>query len=194
MAEPTGDELRPTARQQLQNAFDHVTELVDRMPADAWDKQSPCEGWTVRDVLNHLTAEHLWAPRLLAGETIEQIGSDYDGDVLGDDPIAAWDTAQMRSRQAWSNVDDDTPVELSFGRATADQYAEQMLLDLTVHAWDLAHGAGVPEGPPVADTVLHVLRYARSHDLAGQAPFGPEVRTDSDDPQDQLVAYLGRQP
>jgi len=194
MADITGDELRSSAREQMQNAFDHFKELVDRVPADVWGNATPCQDWDVRALLNHMTAEHLWAPRLLAGESIEQVGGDYDGDVLGDDPIAAWDTAQMKSRESWAAATDDTPVELSSGRTSAEEYAEQMLLDLTVHAWDLARGAGIAEGPVVADTVMHVLHYVRESGLVGHAPFGPEVSTDSDNPQVQLVALLGRRP
>ncbi len=41
---------------------------------------------------------------------------------------------------------------------------------------------------------MHVLNYAHEHDIAGKTPFGVQVRTDSDNPQDQLVALLGRRP
>ncbi len=194
MADITGDELRPSAREQMQNALDHFKNVVDRIPADAWDNATPCAEWDVRDLLNHMTSEHLWAPRLLAGKSVEEVGDTYDGDVLGEDPIAAWDTAQMKSREAWAAATGDAMVQLSVGTTTVEEYAEQMLLDLTVHAWDLARGAGIEEGPLVSDTVVHVLRYARERDLAGAEVFGPEVSTDSDDPLEQLVALLGRQP
>jgi len=183
-----------SAHEHLQHAFDHFTELVHRVPDDAWSNASPCADWTVRNLVNHMTAEHLWAPRLLAGETMAQVGDAYDGNVLGDDPAAAWDSAATASREAWADTDDQTPVDLSFGSTPAGEYAEQMLLDLTVHAWDLARGADIDEGRPVAPAVLHVLDYVREQDLAGKGPFGPAVRTDSDDPLKQLVALLGRQP
>lgn len=165
------------------------------MPADAWDHASPCEGWTVRDVVAHMTSEHLWAPRLLAGETIEAVGDDYDGDVLGDDPVAAWDRAASGSREAWAGADDATTVHLSSGDTPAGEYAEQVLLDLTVHAWDLGVGAGLDvDAGVVTQAVLHVLGHVRSSGVVGRSPFGPEVATSSDDPQEQLVALLGRTP
>ncbi len=191
----TSDESETPAREQLQRAFNRFSELVHRVPAGAWDDASPCEGWSVRDVLAHMTSEHLWAPRLLAGETTDQVGDDYDGDVLGEDPVAAWDSAASGSREAWANAEDATTVHLSFGDTPAGEYAEQMLLDLTVHAWDIGTGAGldVTEGV-VPEAVLHVLRYARGSGMVGRAPFGPEVSTASEDPQQQLVALLGRTP
>lgn len=194
MADITHDESEVSAREQLQDAFDHFSNVVQRVPDDAWDKGTPCTDWTVRDLVNHMTAEHLWAPRLLAGESIEQVGSAFDGDVLVDDPEAAWESAASSSREAWASVDDQTPVQLSSGRTTAGAYAEEMLLDLTVHAWDLARGTGIDEGQPVASAVLHVLDYARERGFAGTGPFGPEVKTESSDPEDQLVALLGREP
>ncbi len=72
--------LHPTAREQIQNALDHFKNLVDRIPAAAWDNTTPCAQWDVRDLLNHMTSEHLWAPRLLAGETVEEVGDTYNGD------------------------------------------------------------------------------------------------------------------
>lgn len=198
MAEHTtisSDESDTPARQQLQRAFNHFDEVVHRIPDGAWDTATPCEGWSVRDLLAHMTSEHLWAPRLLAGETISQVGSDYDGDVLGEDPVAAWDSAASGSRQAWADADEDTPVHLSSGDTTAGEYAEQMLLDLTVHAWDLASAVGLdPAEGAVAEAVMHVQAYVRSSGMAGRSPFGPEVQTSSDNPLDQLVAMLGRRP
>ena len=175
MTDMTGDELRPTAREQMQNALDHATNVVNRIPEDAWNRPTPCAEWTVREVLNHLTAAHLWAARLLGGQTLAQLGDSYEGDVLGEDPIAAWDTAQVKSREAWAAASNDAQLELSSGRTTVDKYAEQMLLDLTVHAWDLARGAKIDEGAVVADTVMHVLNYAHEHNIAGKAPFGVQV-------------------
>ncbi|WP_127781853.1 TIGR03086 family metal-binding protein [Rhodococcus sp. X156] len=182
------------ARELLQEGFDHFTRVVHQLPDDAWTNQTPCTDWTVRDLLNHVTAEHLWAPRLLAGETMAQVGDAYDGDVLGDDPEGTWDTVEIASREAWAAASDDTTVDLSFGPTPAGEYAEQMLLDLTVHAWDLARGAGVPDDTPDPAAVLHVLAYVRDNNLAGASVFGPPVETSSDNPMDQLVALLGRKP
>ena len=35
------------------------TDLVEAVPADAWDRPSPCEGWAARDVLAHVVATEL---------------------------------------------------------------------------------------------------------------------------------------
>ena len=58
-----------------------------------WNTPSPLPGWTVRRLVNHLVNEERWTPPLLDGATIEEVGSRYDGDLLGDDPVAAFDDA-----------------------------------------------------------------------------------------------------
>lgn len=184
-----------TARDLLPDAFEAFTANVHAVPDDRWGAPTPDTEWSVRDLVNHVTSEHLWAPHLLRGETVDQVGDRYDCDVLGDDPVTAWDTTRTGSELAWGVADDQQPVHLSSGDSPAGEYAEQMLLDLTVHGWDLARGAGLDDTID-RERAEHVLDYVRPHadELAGSGIFGTAVRTDSDDPGAQLVALLGRDP
>lgn len=185
--------------QVLPAAAAGVTDLVEAVPADGWDRPTPCEGWTVRDLVGHLTAEHLWAPRLLAGETLADVGDDYAGDVLGQDPVAAWRHAVTRSILAWGDVshqDEERELQVSSGSITLREYADQMLVDLVVHAWDLAAALGLPHHP-VAEAVHRATEYERPRTEHGQGIdglFRPAVATTSSDPLDRLVAMLGRDP
>lgn len=173
-----------------------VSDAVDRVPAGSWAAPSPCAGWSVHDVLSHLTSEHLWAPHLLRGETLAQVGDRYDGEVLGEHPGATWRRAVAGSTMAFGQVRDlGSPVQVSAGQITAKEYAQQMLVDLTVHGWDLSRGAGVPF-TAVPDAVEACWAYQKPrvavHRSAGS--FAPAVPTASDDRLDQLVALLGRDP
>ena len=51
-----------------------------------WARPTPCTDWSVRDLVRHVVYEDLWAPPLLAGATIAEIGDRFEGDILGDDP------------------------------------------------------------------------------------------------------------
>ena len=53
-----------------------------------WQAPTPDEDWTVRHLVNHLAGEDLWAPPLLAGSTIAEVGDRFEGDVLGAEPLA----------------------------------------------------------------------------------------------------------
>ena len=44
------------------------TEHVRAVPVAAWDNPSPCEGWTARDVVGHLTD---WIPAFFGSQGVE---------------------------------------------------------------------------------------------------------------------------
>lgn len=186
------------AHRLLPAAAARVTDVAAAIPQDRWAAQSPCSKWTVRDVLNHLTSEHLWAPHLLRGETLDQVGNRYDGDVLGDAPDDAWTSAITASLLAWGDLGEVTEhrtVHTSMGQIPVGDYAYQMLVDLTVHGWDLASGAGV-RYEPHPDAVAACLSYEvpRVGDAGIPGIFRPPVASDSQNPLDRLLALLGRTP
>jgi uncharacterized protein (TIGR03086 family) len=180
----------------LDQGFDAFEAKVHAVPANSWSSRTPCTEWSVRDLVNHLVAEHLWVPHLLHGETVDDVGDRYDGDVLGEDAVGAWDRARRASVQAWHALpSDDVTVHLSFADVPAGEYAEQMLADLVVHGWDLARGAGLDEhiDARLADHLLAYLEpQAKMWHDAGV--FGEPVDVDSDDPGARLLGLSGRRP
>lgn len=183
------------AMQLMPQAAEGVTRRVDQLTPESQSLPTPCTQWSVRDVANHLTYEHRWVPHLLRGERVEDVGDRYDGDLLGDDPAAAWRSALEESLAAWADTPAEQTVHLSYADVPASAYAEEMLADLTVHAWDLARGARLDDRLD-PECVEHVLGWAREHadELSGSGVFAPSVDISSDDPQDQLLALLGRRP
>lgn len=184
------------ARELIPAAAARLTQAVLAIPADRWRSPTPCSEWSVRDVLNHLTSEHRWAPHLLGGETLDEVGDRYDGDQLGGDPLTAWQDAAAGSLASFGQVhSDDAPVHVSTGQISTGEYATQMLVDLTVHCWDLARGAGLDERlePEAVGTCLaYVETLAVPEGIEGL--FAPPVEYDSDDAQARLIALTGRDP
>jgi uncharacterized protein (TIGR03086 family) len=182
-----------TSQQLIRPAADAFGRTVHRVPAGAWGNGTPCSDWSVRELVNHLVGEHLWVPPLLAGKTLDDVGDDFDGDVLGDDPVAAWDAAIEASLAAWSDVAPDAPVHLSVGPTPAGEYANQMLLDLVVHNWDLARGAGLDDtlDPGLVEAVREYV--GEQQDELWPGMFAAPVPVpDGADPQTELLARLGR--
>lgn len=182
------------ARTLLPAAIDRFTARVLAVADGAWDAPTPCTAWPVRDVVAHLCSEHEWAPHVLAGEPLEAVGDRYSGDRFRADPLGAWSRAVARSRPCWTATDTHAdPVHTSFGPLAVAEYAEQMLLDLTVHEWDLARGAGLDEELDPAG-VERALAYVRSHPvmLTGPGLFGDPVAATSPAARDELLARLGR--
>ena len=160
-----------------------------------WQEPTPCAEWDVRALVDHVVTEQLWAPLLLGGATIDDVGERFDGDQLGDDPVAAWASAAAAAWEAFA-----APgalrghVELSYGRRLADGYCQEMTLDLAVHAWDLARGIGTDErlDEELTQEVLAFIE-PQVEQLAGTGMFAPPVAVGDDaDTQTRLLALLGR--
>ena len=116
--------------------------FVDRVATvkdDQWEDPTPCAGWDVRDLVNHVTYENVWTVPLMEGATIEEVGDRFEGDLLGEDPIGA---AQAAARGATDSVAEQLPgggtVHLSFGETPKEEYVMQLAADHLVHGWDLA--------------------------------------------------------
>jgi uncharacterized protein (TIGR03086 family) len=182
------------ARALVPAAMDRFTARVRAVGPDRWDAATPCAAWTVSDLVAHLCFEHLWAPHVLAGTTMDAVGDRYDGDLLQGDPVRAWDRAVARSRPRWAATGEHAArVHTSFGPLPVQEYAEQMLLDLTVHEWDLARGAGLDERlDPVG--VDRALAYVRSDPvmLTGPGLFADPVPARGPAALDELLARVGR--
>ncbi|MGV9292449.1 TIGR03086 family metal-binding protein [Amycolatopsis sp. NPDC003676] len=179
------------------SALDVFDAAVHSVGSGDWARATPCTDWSVRDLVNHLTVEQLWVPHLLAGATLDEVGTRYDGDVLGDDPLSVWEKASAAAREAWLSPGAlRRTVHVSFGLVPAEEYGWQMTLDLAVHGWDLATALGRPNPVPglLAGRLLDVLR-PMIDDWQGLGLFDPPVaagRTAA--APDRLVALLGRRP
>jgi uncharacterized protein (TIGR03086 family) len=169
-------------------------ERVHRVGDDAWDDDTACTEWTVRDLVNHLVSEQRWAVSLLGGATLAEVGDRFDGDLLGDDPVGAWDTASREARQAAAAVDLDRVVHLSYGAVPASSYLFEMAADALVHAWDLARGIGADERlDPELVAVVYDAMAPRAGELAASGLFAPPVPVADDaDTQTRLLALTGR--
>ncbi|MCR8573455.1 TIGR03086 family metal-binding protein [Streptomyces sp. Isolate_219] len=165
---------------------------------DQWDAPTPRTEWSVRDLVNHLTAEQLWVPRLVRdGAAITDVGSDFDGGVLGDDPAGVWDRAAVAAVAAFSERGAlDRPVQLSYGSQRAEAYCTQMMADAVVHTWDLSRAIGAEERLPghLATAALREMEpYAPG--LAASGLFAPAMEPPADaDDLTRLLCLLGRRP
>jgi uncharacterized protein (TIGR03086 family) len=170
---------------------------VRRVRPEHWTLGTPCEKWSVRDLVAHLVNEQLWAPELLAGCTVEQVGDRFDGDNLGSDPLHSWVLAAAAAREAWITPKAlQRPVHLSSGKTTAVEYGWQMTTDLAVHSWDLARAIGADEriNPGLAQAVLDYLE-PRAKGWHSSGVFGPAVPVpEGADAQTRLLGSTGRTP
>lgn len=161
---------------------------------DQWRLPTPDTDWDVHALVNHLVNEELWAPPLLAGKTLEDVGTRFDGDLLGDDPKGAWETAAHASVQAVTAESLDHTVHVSFGRIPGSEYVSQLTADHTIHAWDLARAIGRDEVLDPALIEFSFELYAPQIEEWRKAGiFGPPVEPPPGaSRQDLLLALTGR--
>lgn len=176
-------------------AVDSFGAHVHAVAPDQWHLPTPCTEWDVRTLVNHLVYENRWTPPLFAGRTIAEIGDQFEGDLLGDDPVRAWEgaahaaTGAVQAPGAMQRV-----VHLSSGDTDGEEYAMQLFADHVIHGWDLARAIGV--GDTIATDLLEPVaawyeeREAmyREAGAVGERIDVPEAA----DAQTRLLAAFGR--
>ncbi|MEV7510276.1 TIGR03086 family metal-binding protein [Streptomyces sp. NPDC090085] len=176
------------------DAFAHVQNTVGSLvratlPAH-FDLPTPCDDWTVRDLLDHLVWENIiWGG--LAEDAPPTEG--HTEDHLGDDHVAAFETAAASAREAFLRPG---MLDRSFGPAPGRRVVEQLLVELLVHGWDLAAALGLDRDleADVARAALPVVRA-----IHGDLPrtvggsFDPARPAPEQAPAlDHVAAFLGR--
>jgi uncharacterized protein (TIGR03086 family) len=165
---------------------DDFAAKVAAVPPDRWDAATPCEQWTVRDLVKHVAE----TPSMFFG-LIEQ-----EPPAVPDDPVTGFAAAKAGMQAA---LDDPATAETEFdgffGHTTFEKAVERFVLfDLLVHGWDLAKATG--QDATFSDEDLERLEQgAAQFGDAARAPgvFGPELEVPDDaDRQTKLLAFLGR--
>jgi uncharacterized protein (TIGR03086 family) len=173
--------------------------LVSRATPDDLERPTPCEGWTLRDLLAHMTIQHYGFAAAARGE-----GADLARwqPVQQPDPVAGYaEAAEFVIAAFAADGVLDVPFALPEISATQTFPAGQAIsfhcLDYVVHSWDVAQSLGVqPELDD--DLVTAALRIGRlvpegASRLVPGAAFGPGLPSDDiADPLLRLMAILGR--
>lgn len=124
--------------------------VIDRIMPDDLDKLAPAE-WsrspdpTIRDILRAHAYDEAWVPGVLAGASIADGDDLRDRDLLGDDPIAAYDALNDTAMAA---VREGVAVAAIFRFQYGDYPAEEGLVHLAVYrafqAWLIAKQLNIP--------------------------------------------------
>ncbi|NJC72406.1 TIGR03086 family protein [Planosporangium thailandense] len=177
-----------------------LTEFIDRVHRvhpEQWPEATPCQGWDVRALVNHLVSQDRWTVELLGGATIGQVGGRFDGDLLGTDPIGAVTEAAKRAEEAVAEPGVlDRTVHLSFGETPAEEYVLELLADHLIHSWDLAAAIGVDRRlDPELVRICAEWFTERAEVYRHAGLIGPVVELPAPTgEQDQLLAAFGRDP
>jgi uncharacterized protein (TIGR03086 family) len=165
----------------LIRALDQTGDVLDRVHADDLLSPTPCDGWSVSALIDHLVA----APVRFLARTK---GAELEWSAVPPHVAHGWGS-EFRNHaddlvHAWHQLEGDPPTP-----------AQWQIAELAVHTWDLATAIGLPLDrldPEVAETSLGFMRANLRPELRGQA-FAPEQPAPPDaGPYAQLAAFTGR--
>ncbi len=171
-------------------AFDAV---VARMPADAWDNPSACEGWSGRDVVEHQCAVLNGVTAMATtGEMARPAPPEDVSDPVAtwrrtrDDLLAALDRPGVLQQKGpfWFDLPD---IDATIGFVTWDPMT---------HAWDLARCADLDPAlnPALVERVLAQVEQ-RTDQLSGSGRTAAPLAVDADAPVlERYLAAVGRKP
>lgn len=137
-----------TILRNFEKAQDEFRRRVRAIAADQWQLATPCEGWTVRDLVVHAVEGSEMASRLLHGASGEEVTSVF-GRPHGDLP-AELDAAFNREAQAFAldGALDMTVHHPRAGDLPGSRFCGMRTSDYLLHSWDLARATGADERLP----------------------------------------------
>jgi uncharacterized protein (TIGR03086 family) len=181
---------------QLTYQRETLRRLVAGVRPEQLSLPTPCTEWDVRGLITHFVGGAAMFAAAFGGQAPDIAPDAPMPDLLGDDPLGAFDEAIAMFVAA---VDQpgamDRLIVLPFGTLPAPMVLELLKFDLLVHCWDLATATGQSFDPP-ADAVEHGLEVAQvivSRELRDSGRFAEEttVRPDAA-PIERLAAFTGR--
>jgi uncharacterized protein (TIGR03086 family) len=178
-------------------ALQHTRGYVAGVRDDQWKDPTPCEGWDVRELVNHIVSGNFWAGELARGKTIEEVGDRLDGDLLGDDHVAAYDESARAASEAFHAPGAmEEPCAVSYGPVPGEVYAGHRVIDVLIHGWDVAKATGQDTAlPPDLVEACRAVIEPQKDMLLGSGAFGADhTAPPGADRQTALLALLGRTP
>lgn len=186
-----------TGYHQSQDLFDRT---LDALPAAAYSRPSRCTGWSVADVVGHVTWGQDYVAHLARREEYAARGGapgtrQAEAYLAGADPLTAWRTARTAADSLLSDDALQAPPPLGLARVpgtTLGTFLGILSFDFLIHAWDIGDPFGI--APVVPEDLLSMVEPI-AHRAVSRSPgfFGPELTTPAGaDRFTALLAFTGR--
>lgn len=185
--------------QNCQRALSAASAMIDSLsPADL-DKPTPCEGWNVRDLLDHMIGVVQNFNAAFGGAPLTPATGQNVAGLAGDDPAATYrksaDALMAALRQPGAL---DKTIALPAGTMPGERAVMIVIGDQSIHTADLAKALGKPFrlDEDLAEGILAMMHQILTPERRGAGKaFAEEVPCPANAPaQDRLLAFSGRQP
>ena len=184
-----------TPLEALGPAIAEVRRYLSLVEIDQWERLTPCDGWTVRALTEHLVGGSRMAAVLLGGGSRADAVACF-GQHLSSNPADAFSDATGIEKPAF----DRAALNMIVPHPAMDMPISQMLnfrvADYLIHSWDLAHALGVDDtlNPDLVELVW--TRLEPMGPMMGQSGMfgaGPSGTVGVDASlQDRLIDLTGR--
>lgn len=154
---------RPDTLHMLDLAQTAAAAVIARVQRDQLPWPTPCDLWTVGDVINKLTAStRVFTSFGLREQPDPSLDLVHPTDIVGDDPLGVYTQAASACRAAWRMPGAVDGMALStIGEAKARSVLNARIFDTTILTWDIATGCGLPH--LITDELAtYVLRVAQA--------------------------------
>ena len=166
--------------------------VIQQIQGDQWNAPTPCEEWSVRDVVTHLCSP---MAAIQAMATTGQVAAPEP--IETNDPIGTWNATRDGVLEAISVPGATSQVgEFWFGESSIDDILAFAAWDQLGHAWDIAVATGrdVDVDPAVVEATIGVIS-ANADMLRSGGLMGDEITVDPDAPAiDRFIGLIGRNP
>ncbi|REK91905.1 TIGR03086 family protein [Streptomyces inhibens] len=188
----------PDPRPGFMQAVGLAGRTMAAVRVDQLDGPTPCTGYTVRQLSNHLVAILRRVAVIGRGGDPLSVPAIAD-DVADGDRVREWAVAARDVEAVWSDPTIlSRPLRLPFGTLPGAAAAVVYTTEFTLHTWDLATATGQrPSWDPavLAVSLAAMRRAVLAEPRGGQVPFAAVVDVAPDAPDiDRLVAWYGRKP
>ena len=181
----------------MDKVLQETQRIVNGIEPSQLDNPTPCDEWTVRDVLNHVTsgAKMFTISAELGSVPDDQLIELMTGDSLGDDYRAAFHEAADNAIVAFSAPGVlDKMVVLPFGEMPGALALSIAVFDVLTHAVDVAASTGQHiADTELLETALVMGEQMVTPELRVPGVFDPAQPVAADAPAEtRLLAFAGR--
>ena len=166
------------------------------IPADNLASPSVCDGWSIRDIADHIVGGNRFAVGLLDGKSAQEALSAAFIGGFDDAVIDLFDQSALAQHAAFAQPGAiGRLVDHPAGVILGDEFLHLRIGDLVLHAWDLARST---DGDDTLDPTLTPMLaelYQRRTTAQAEVTSAAEPSTrDQDDPGVRLLVLSGRTP
>lgn len=171
-----------------------LIDAVDQIPPERWDQPSNLEGWSVRELVGHVTGSAAKVVTLVEDGELWNRPS-QPSDWICDDPGRRLRELATRLEGALPGADLDGPRTSPEGEVPLRRALTYPVSDLAMHAWDIHRSQGrlIELPADLLGLCRGLVGSVPEHLLRRPGGFGPAQPAPADStPTARLMAYLGR--